>query len=157
MKDSSKTLSQNAIRLQRSHHGSFSNVVKLNCLMCFEWLSFGILDLQWCRLSHKLPINSQKVADKSVRKLLKSCYFIFKVAKNLPNSCCSFSTWLHLKLVLLRFLPAEFVWIFLSLISVILAFSVVARFVPSLLASSIGLIRPSSARSSQLESESLTV
>ena len=35
--------------------------------------------------------------------------------------------------------------------------SVVARFVPSLLASSIGLIRPSAARSSQLESQSLTV
>ena len=33
------------------------------------------------RLSHKLPINSQKVADKSVSKLLKSCYFIFKVAQ----------------------------------------------------------------------------
>ena len=33
------------------------------------------------RLSHKLPINSQKVADKSVAKLLKSCYFIFKVAQ----------------------------------------------------------------------------
>ena len=33
------------------------------------------------RLSHKLPINSQKVADKSVSKLLKSCYFIFKFAQ----------------------------------------------------------------------------
>ena len=32
------------------------------------------------RLSHKLPINSQKVAGKSVQKLLKSCYSIFEVA-----------------------------------------------------------------------------
>ena len=37
------------------------------------------------RLSHNLPLNSQKVADKSVQKLLKSCYFIFKVAEKLMN------------------------------------------------------------------------
>ena len=48
------------------------------------------------RLSDKLPINSQKVADKSVSKLLKSCYFIFKVAQKFI-----FFTCLLLKLVLL--------------------------------------------------------
>ena len=37
------------------------------------------------RLSHKLPLNSQKVADKSVQKLLKSCHFIFKVAEKFMN------------------------------------------------------------------------
>ena len=102
------------------------------------------------RLSHKLPINSQKVADKSVSKLLKSCHFIFKVAQKFI-----FFTCLHLKLVLLLSLPPGFVWIFLSL--AILAFSGVARFAPSLLASAIGLIGSSSASSSQLESESMTV
>ena len=106
--------------------------------------------LQAFRLSHKLPINSQKVADKSVSKLLKSCHFIFKVAQKFI-----FSTCLHFKLVLLLSLPPEFVWIFLSL--AILAFSGVARFAPSLLASAVGLIGPSSVRSSQLESESLAV
>ena len=103
------------------------------------------------RLSHKLPINSQKVAHKSVLKLRKSCFFIFKVAEKLL-----FFTCLHLKLViLLPFLLAGFVWIFLSL--AILAFWGVARFAPSLLASAIGLIEPSSVLSSQLESESLAV
>ena len=102
------------------------------------------------RLSHKLPINSQKVADKSVSKLLKSCYFIFKVAKKFI-----FFTCMLLKLVLLLSLPPGFVWIFLSL--AILAFSGVARFAPSLLASAVELIEPSSARSSQLESESVAV
>ena len=97
------------------------------------------------RLSHKLPINSQKVADKSVSKLLKSCYFIFKFAQKFI-----FFTCLHFKLVLLLSLPPGFVWIFLSL-------AILARFLPSLLASAIGLIGPSSARFSQLESESLAV
>ena len=32
------------------------------------------------RLSHTLPINSQKVANKSVKKLLKSCYFFYLFA-----------------------------------------------------------------------------
>ena len=50
---------------------------------------------------------------------------------------------------------AGFVWSFLSL--AILAFSGEARFAPSLLASLIGLIGPSSLRSFWLESESLTV
>ena len=48
------------------------------------------------RLSHKLSINSQKDAHKSVLKLLKSCYF---------KSCrkvAFFFTCLHLKLALLR-------------------------------------------------------
>ena len=83
------------------------------------------------RLSHKLPINSQKVADKSVSKLLKICHFIFKVAQKFI-----FFTCLHFKLVLLLSLPPGFVWIFLSL--AILGFSGVARFAPSLLASAIG-------------------
>ena len=50
---------------------------------------------------------------------------------------------------------AGFFWMFLSL--AILVFSGVARFAPSLLALSIGLIGPSSPRSYQLGSESLTV
>ena len=37
------------------------------------------------RLSHKLPINSQKVAGKSVQKMLKSCYSVFEVAVKLLN------------------------------------------------------------------------
>ena len=37
------------------------------------------------RLSHKLPMNPKKVADKSLEKLPKSCYFFQKVAEKLPN------------------------------------------------------------------------
>ena len=59
-------------------------------------IQFDIMDLPWCRLSQKLSINSQKVGDESVQKLLKNCYFIFKVtekllnSKKLPNSCYFF-------------------------------------------------------------------
>ena len=37
------------------------------------------------RLSHKLPMNPRKVADKSLEKLPKSCYFFQKVAEKLLN------------------------------------------------------------------------
>ena len=37
------------------------------------------------RLSHKLPMNPKKVADKSLEKLPKSCYFFQKVAEKLLN------------------------------------------------------------------------
>ena len=37
------------------------------------------------RLSHKLPMNPKKAADKSLKKLPKSCYFFQKVAEKLLN------------------------------------------------------------------------
>ena len=37
------------------------------------------------RLSHKLPMNPKKVADKSLEKLPKSCYFFQNVAEKLLN------------------------------------------------------------------------
>ena len=37
------------------------------------------------RLSHKLPMNPKKFADKILEKLPKSCYFFQKVAEKLLN------------------------------------------------------------------------
>ena len=66
------------------------------------------------RFGHKLPINSQKVGDKSVQKLLKSCYFIFKVAE---------SCWIVAFFFYLFALEVGFIAVFTSRIPLYFSFS----------------------------------
>ena len=102
------------------------------------------------RLSHKLPINSKKLPLIAFKSCLKVAFFL-----KLPKSCYFFY---------LFALEVGFIAVFTGRIRLEFSFSSYfsffgdsERFVPSLLVSAIGLIGPSSAGSSQLESESMTV